>query len=261
MNAYSPIDCLAIAAARPRHHAPDSQPIVDRIVERWRQRQDMMRARLRLELQGQSMCRRVCDGDKAAGGKLWVAVSKTPDHDMRAMLEPIFAAMAPLIESQKWIEKDVKASVKQLPLWTEHAVDIKGLGEVSFGGIIGELAALPGGYRNPSCVWKRMGLAVIRNGRQRRVAGDAAIEHGYNPNRRSLMWNVGNGLIKAQVRNPKGEDGKPLGEAQSIGPLGALYLERKAFEVARDVTPMHAHNRAKRYIEKRLLRELWQKSR
>ena len=263
-----------------------------RIIERWRQRQDMVRARLRLELQGQSMCRRVCDGDKTAGAKMWFAAIKDADHDMRPAIEPILAAMAPLLESQKWIEKDIKASVKQLPLWNNWAVNVKGLGEVSFGGILGECGTMPGDFRNPSCLWKRLGLAVIDNERQRRVAGSAALLHGYSPMRRSLMWNVGNGIIKAQVRNPKGEDGKPLGDAVGIGPLGALYLERKALETERNqrgefaeaaaravkarkaegkaplpenvagrLIPIHIHNRAKRYMEKRLLREMWQQSR
>lgn len=234
---------------------------IDRIIERYRQRQDMIRARIRLELQGQAICRRLSDGDKTAGGKLWFAASKDDEHDIRPLIEPILQAMQPLLAQQKWIEKDIKANVKQLPLWNDWAVDVKGLGEVSFGGIIGECATLPGEYRSPAALWKRMGLAVIGDGRQRRVAGDAALLHGYSPDRRSLMWNIGNGLIKAQVRNPKGEDGKPIGEAVAIGPFGQLYLDRKAYEAARDITPMHSHNRAKRYMEKRLLREMWQMSR
>lgn len=41
------------------------------------------------------------------------------------------------------------------------------------------------------------------------------------------------------------------------GPLRLLYDERKAYEAGRVETPAHAHNRAKRYIEKRLIRDLW----
>lgn len=243
------------------HFAPlDHQPI-DRIIERWRQRQDMVRARLRLELQGQAICRRLCDGDKTAGAKMWFAATKDVDHDIRPLIDPIIAAMSPLIDAQKWIEKDIKASVRKMPLWSEWGLGVKGLGEVSFGGIVGECGIMPGEFRNPSCLWKRLGLAVIGNERQRKVIGDAALVHGYSPARRSLMWNIGGGIIKAQVRNPKGEDGKPLGDAQAIGPLGALYLERKTYEVTRVETAMHAHNRAKRYMEKRLLREMWQASR
>lgn len=244
----------------PSPFAPGQQT-VERLIERWRQRQDMIRARLRLELQGQAMCRRLSDGDKTAGSKMWFAALKQPDHPSRPLLDPLIAAMQPLLDAQKWIEKDIKAQVRQLPLWNDWGVDVRGLGEVSFGGIIGELGTLPRNYRNPSCLWKRMGLAVIGDGRQRRVTGDAALLHGYSPARRSLMWNIGGGIIKAQVRNPKGDDGKPLGDAQSIGPLGALYLDRKMVEAERVETAMHAHNRAKRYMEKRLLREMWQADR
>lgn len=236
---------------------------VDRIVERWRQRQDMMRARLRLELQGQAMCRRLCDGDKVQAAKLWASATKDDEHEIRPLIEPLLTAMVPLLDSQKWIEKDIKASVRQMRLWNEWAVDIKGFGEVSFGGVIGECAIMPGEYRNPSCLWKRMGMAVIGGERQRKCANaEKAIEHGYNPTRRSLMWNIGGTLMKAQIRNPKGEDGKPIGESVAIGELGQVYLDRKVYENTREgVTPILAHLRAKRYMEKRLLRQMWQASR
>jgi hypothetical protein len=134
---------------------------------------------------------------------------------------------------------------------------VSGLGDFSLAGIIGECGGhAPGDFRSPAALWKRMGLAVIGDGRQRRVAGDAALEHGYSPTRRSLMWTVGECIIKAQVRAEKDADGTRTG-SRAIGPYGALYLERKAYEAERVETAAHAHNRAKRYTEKRLLRDLW----
>jgi hypothetical protein len=105
-------------------------------------------------------------------------------------------------------------------------------------------------------VWKRMGMAVIDGGRQRRVAGDAALLHGYSPARRSIMWNIGACLIKAQVRSAKDEEGNKLAST-AIGPYGQLYIDRKAMEAERVDSAAHAHNRAQRYVEKRLLRDMW----
>ena len=106
-----------------------------------------------------------------------------------------------------------------------------------------------------------MGMAVMPDGkRQRKVEGVAALAHGYSPGRRSVMWNIGDCMVKAG------------------GPWRELYDQRKAYEIATQaangitVCPSakipkknpeafmsagHVHNRAKRYIEKRFLRSLW----
>ena len=78
---------------------------------------------------------------------------------------------------------------------------------------------------------------------------------------RSRSRRAGESRHRQGVRNPKDADGNSTGSV-AINPWGALYVERKAYELAREVdgkpmTAMHAHNRAKRYVEKRLLRELW----
>ena len=58
------------------------------------------------------------------------------------------------------------------------------------------------------------------------------------------MWNIGDALIK----------GNRDGEYRTI------YLERKAYELAREpeMKPIKAHRRAQRVMEKRLLKKLWQ---
>lgn len=273
---------------RDTHPTSASGPI-DAIVERWRQRMDMMRARQRLELQAQAVCRRVSDGDKTAGGKLWATVKKDAAHPMRGWLNPFLLAMEPLAASQKDIERELTKLVKELPIY-DWAGEVSGLGEVSLAGIVGELAAPASDYRNPSCIWKRMGLAVVNGGRQRRVTGADALEHGYNAERRSLMWNIGGCLMKAQIRSDKDDKGKKIeGSERAIGDLGQVYLDRKRYlnerndagdfaerakaiaEAAKKrggkplpansegrLSAIHIHNDAKRYMEKRLLRQLWQ---
>lgn len=268
----------------------DTDLTCQKIVEEWRRRQDLLRARQRLELQAQAVCRRICDGDKDAGGKLWGEVRKDADHELRVWLEPYIAGMAPLDAAKLQREKVLAKLVKGLPIY-QWSKGITGLGEVSLAGIIGECGKFqPGEYRSVSALWKRMGLAVIDGERQRRVTGAAALDHGYNAERRSLMWNIGCCLIKGQVRGVKDEKGKKIeGSDYALGELGELYLSHKAKLVERNeaggfaetaaraverakkvgskpneaslagkLTKPHLHNMAQRYIEKRLLRQLWQ---
>lgn len=91
-------------------------------------------------------------------------------------------------------------------------------------------------------------LAVDEGKRQWKDASPAA---------RAIVWNVGECILKAQVRNPKGEDGKPTGDRFAIGPLGQIYIDRRAIEATKVETDGHIHNRSKRYMEKRFLRDLW----
>jgi hypothetical protein len=237
--------------------------LIGQIVEQWRRRQDMLRAHQRLNLQAQAVCRRFVDGDKVAAGKLWAKVRDDPAHDLRMWLGPFLLAMEPLEGAQREIERQLAKLAKQLPCHA-WALGVRGLGDVSLAAIVGECGIGPGEFRSVSALWKRMGLAVIGGGRQRRITGDAALEHGYSAQRRALLWNIGGNIIKGQIRSEKGEDGKKLeGTSFALGELGQVYLDRKAYLVARNASlvdpwsPLHIHNDAKRYMEKRLLRQLW----
>lgn len=242
------------------HSASDNQigfALVGEIVGEYRRYEDLRRARQRLELQAMAICRVICGNDKVAGAKLY----KAPTPQVAAWLVPYEAAMAPLTDAIKVQEKLLTKLGKQLPV-AKWADTVPGLSHRFLAAIVGECGTGPGEYRSVSALWKRMGMAVINGGRQRRVTGDAALEHGYVARRRALMWNIGDQVAMRQgIRNPKDAEGNSTG-AVAINPWGALYLERKAYELAREVdgkpmTPMHAHNRAKRYVEKRVLRELW----
>ena len=114
--------------------------------------------------------------------------------------------------------------------------------------IVGEAGDLSN-YENPAKLWKRLGLGPYEGkaaSTWRKAGGLSAeqwIEVGYSPRRRSAMWTIGDALIK-------GNDGA----------YKQLYDDRKAYEVERDpkMSKMHAHRRAQRYMEKRLVRDLWQ---
>ena len=243
-------------------HHPDANQaagaLVGEITAVYRRYEDLRRARQRIELQAIATCRNVCGGDKTEGMKLY----KSPTPQVAVWLTPYEAAMQPLTDAIKEQEKLLTKLGKRLPV-AAWADTVPGLSHRFLSAIVGECGIGPGEFKSVSALWKRMGMAVINGGRQRRVTGEAALEHGYVARRRALMWNIGDQVaVRQGVRNPKDEDGKPTG-AVPINPWGALYIERKAYELAREidgkpVTPMHAHNRAKRYVEKRLLRELWQ---
>lgn len=230
---------------------------VGEITAVYRRYEDLRRARQRIELQAIATCRNACGGDKAEGMKLY----KSPTPQVEVWLSPYRLAMQPLDAAIREQEKLLTKFGKALPV-REWADTVPGLSPRFLAAIVGECGIGPGEFKSVSALWKRMGMAVINGGRQRRVTGDAALEHGYVPRRRSLMWNIGEQVaVRQGIRNPKDEEGKPAG-AVAINEWGTLYLERKAYELARTdvekMTPMHAHNRAKRYVEKRLLRSLWQ---
>lgn len=152
--------------------------------------------------------------------------------------------LAPMQKDIKAMDKEIAASAAKLPVygWVES---VRGVGPLMLGLIVGECGDL-GGYANPAKVWKRMGLAVMPDGtRQRRVKGEEAIFHGYDPRRRSVAYLIGDCLIKG-----------------NRGYYRKLYDDRKAMEFARldgeKGAKGHAHMRASRYIQKRFLKHLWQ---
>jgi hypothetical protein len=147
-----------------------------------------------------------------------------------------------LAAHRKPFEKRLEKLAKQLPVYP-WAASVRGLGALSLAQIVAETGDLSL-YANPAKVWKRMGLAVMPDGkRQRRVPGDEAFEHGYSPQRRSLMYVVGENLVKLN----------------RDGPYRTYYLAEKERQRAKlpDAPLAHPHNRAMRHMTKRLLRDLW----
>ena len=220
----------------------DLAPIIAEIREQWRRRQAWHRAEKSLTLQAKALCRRLAEGgDKKEADTIYNAAIGKGAHPMA---EIAFGAIFPLVEARdgvekhrKMVEKRLVKLAKSLPIapWVESA---RGVGLASLAAIVGEAGDLAA-YDNPAKLWKRMGLAVIDGERQRRVTGVKALDHGYSPARRSVMWNLGACIVKAG------------------GPLKQIYDARKVYEAERVETKMHAHNRAQRYVEKRFLRDLW----
>jgi hypothetical protein len=249
-------------------------PIIDAIQEQWRRRQAWHRAEKSLTLAAKALCRRFCAGDKAAARLLYEAAMKLrkstvvvskPDllvtQALFAMM-PILTARDHLETSRETLEDRMLPLVKQLPVagWW---LAINGCGLLGLAGIIGEAGDLSK-YPKHGHLWKRLGLAVMPDGtRQRRVKGKEAREHGYSPARRSVIWNVGNALFKAQSEKPEGKV-TAKGKQRAAAPAGEyrlIYDARKAYELLHLPEEKgragHAHKRAQRYMEKKLIRRLW----
>ncbi len=157
------------------------------------------------------------------------------------------------------VERDMIRLAKQLPVYPWWQA-IKGAGDLGLAIIVGE-GGDGGSYRDKSALWKRLGLAVIDGGRQRKVSGDAAIAHGYSPARRAEIWTIADSLFKHQWRGADEDTGRVAGPS---GPYGEHYGRRKAYLAERERgmnenenwSAKHIDNDARRYMTKALIRDL-----
>jgi hypothetical protein len=152
---------------------------------------------------------------------------------------------------------------KKLPVWETWAKDVKGFGARSLGCIVGEAGDL-NNYPDHSKLWKRMGLAVMDGVRQGGLPKDANkedwIAHGYNAMRRSHIFVIGECLVKAsgeyrEIYLTRKEYERERAAASGIVVLPAARIPKNDREGY--MSDGHIHKRAQRYMEKRLLRDLW----
>lgn len=218
----------------------------------WRMRQNWIRAETKLILQGKAICRAWTDGDKDKADELYLGIQKGKVHEpaLELALMPFLTSVVVFSNKRKELEKHLKKLVHQLPIWP-WVKDIRGFAEIGLAAVVGEAGDLSN-YATIAKLWKRMGLAVMDGLRQGRVEEGLDkreravrfIEHGYSPHRRAAVF--------ANI-------GIPLINNNKDGIYRAIYLGQKAKYLEReDMTPMHAHRMAQRYMEKRLLKHLWQ---
>jgi hypothetical protein len=251
----------------------DIANLIDQVKEQWRRRQMWHRAEKSLTLQAKAMCRRLMAGDKTEAEKLYKSAMNGQDHELAPLA---FIAMAPLLNARQVIEKSrteveklLTKDAKNLPA-APFIEATHGIGFMSYAGIIGESGNL-GSYGNPAKLWKRMGLAVIKGERQQKKSGQDAIEHGYSPTRRSLMWTIGDCIIKVggpyrEVYDKRKAYEQDKNERGEYAERAARQLKEKSYDKkteafkcysAGKIPPAQIHMSAKRYMEKRLLRDLW----
>lgn len=247
----------------------------------WRRRQTWHRAEKKLTNQMFAICWSSLGGGtetKVAAGKMLARIEAgtTLPGDIYAEIScvPFIAARPVFRDHRMVIEKTLAKLARGLPAH-EWVKGVRGVGDLSFAAIVGEAGA-PGEYKSVSALWKRMGLAVIDGERQRRVKGDAALDHGYAPARRSVMWNIGGGLIGGMGNGPRPGVGEDVSGRDDLTRYQKIFIERLRYEADRDPAThrkepvasaktgelresfsTHAANRARRYVEKRFLRDLF----
>lgn len=183
----------------------------------------------------------------AASNRVYAAILKGKPLDDEREREAA-TACAPLVVTMKQgiesieayranVEKRMGEIAATLPA-ADFAESVRGFSVMRLAVLIGEAGDLSD-YANPGKLWKRMGVAPIECYKMEKKDGG----EGYTKpkRRRSELFVIGDCLVKGN----------------GDGPYRALYLERKEYEADRVKTKMHAHRRAQRYMEKRLLKDIW----
>lgn len=164
---------------------------------------------------------------------------------------------------EKMATKEMERLAKSLPVWAAFGEGVRGFGARSLAVIVGEAGDL-GQYATKSKLWKRMGLAVmdgIRQGGLSKNAGaEAWIAHGYNAKRRAMMFVIGDVLVKqgehyrqVYLDRKQYERAMAVSNGLIVAPAAKIPEKRKH----EFISDGHIHRRAQRYMEKRLLRDLW----
>lgn len=189
--------------------------------------------------------------------------------------ETLVDAMALFRKGVLDAEREARTRMQQTHL-AKFVEATRGFGWVGLMQIIGEAGDL-WNYANPAKLWKRFGLGLIGSGERQRKFTEAAkaLEAGYSPTRRSLMYVIGDSLIKPQgpyrdlyLQRLAIEHAKAIAEglipATTTASTVASWVERglpalsKVSKLTKDHRGAgHMAQRAQRYVEKRLLRDLW----
>lgn len=236
----------AVQQATPVRELLPLAPLVSVLRELHRQRQDFHNAEKRLTLQIKAIQRRT-HARSGCEKKLHAACPGV--YDVETLTTAALAEARHGFEVQrKTFEREMERAAKKLPVyaWVDS---VRGFGALGLAQVVAECGDLAG-YSNPAKVWKRMGVGLG-------PAGEAYYE-GRSPSRRAILYCIGESMVKAG------------------GPYKVVYDERKAYEAARPACrrqfktggecldeetgacrKIHLHLRAKRYMEKRLLRDLW----
>jgi hypothetical protein len=263
-------------AHQPSETQSSGEPVIGELIQLTRMRRRWIAAKNKLVLQGKAIGRQWAEGgDKVEGARLFESAKagEPVDPYLLMSLTPFLAALPTFENDIERIEKQLDKMGKSLPVWKTWGQHVKGLSSKGLAIIVGECGDI-GSYRNPSCVWKRMGLAVHFGHRQGNPGTGATADdwtfEAYSKHRRSVMWNVGNSLIggMGKFRPAFGEEDSPDWSAYQ-----KLFVDRCRYEAARlphkdgsaikesatgkESYTAHAAARAKRHVEKRLLRDLY----
>ena len=138
------------------------------------------------------------------------------------------------------IEKDISThlaeSVKKEEIWIDYLKKVKGVGPIMGAGLINLIDIKKA--RHISSLWKFAGFDVVKGKAPRLTRGQKTT---WNPLMKALCWKIGKSFL------------------MSKSPYKRFYEERKKYEKKKhkELTKMHRHNRALRFMVKRFLSDLW----
>ena len=206
--------------------------------------------------------RREFDGDKELTNEWLPKVLRADENKENAKYKEndvcvyIYDYLKPLIlmwqtsnKIKNQVDKVFTNKIKEMAIFG-FSEKTPGIGDIGLAQIVAEVGDF-WLYDRPDKVWKRMGLACIDGQAQRRIAGktkadaERATLHGFSPKRRKIMKMVSKSLM---MQNKI--DGQP-------GKYRQAYLERKEYELKKNIKLIHADNRALRHIAKMILYDLW----
>jgi len=144
--------------------------------------------------------------------------------------------------------------VKETDIWNTFLKDVTGIGEILAAGIIRYFD--PEKAKHASSFWRYAGLHVINGKAPMRKKGEKT---DYNPNVRTLCWKIADCFIK--TKSPyasmyKKEVERQLNKEYPPGYLHKLYPSVYD-ENDTKLKEWHAKKRARRYIVKKFLADLW----
>lgn len=189
-------------------------------------------------------------------------------------LVPLLAAMLPLEQQSAAYEKSLMKLAKQLPVFRlmHH---FPGLSAYGLAKIVGEAGDLGAYHKGIAGIWSRLGLApyagkAVTKGRPG-LTPDEWTALGYSPSRRSTIWNIGGSIVGGMGRGPRPFVGEDWRANPAYNRYQRLFIERLIHEAEKDPETharpptaegkmsfsAHAANRAKRYVEKRMIKRLW----
>jgi hypothetical protein len=184
------------------------------------------------------------------------------------------SAIAEFVNMQAAIEKELVAAAKQLPAaeWVEQP-EQRGFGAKFLGIVIGETGDL-NNYANPGKVWRRLGAApwtfdgktrmgsTWRRGKEGKLPSSEWEEFGYSPRRRSIMYLIGEGLMKQNTVGGGAGEGSGEIENCTAGPYRLRYNVKKAELAAAHADdklypPIRCHSHGMLLAAKLLVKNLW----
>lgn len=268
----------------------DLSPLISEIKGRHHSRRVLLRVYLGLANQVRALCWRICADDlKRDDPEIsWGDLKKKATPRARALLEnvkrayrlgkpiedqlglivgvtalPLLDAMEIVHRHRLSIEKRMAELAGELPVFPWWGA-IHGCGAPGLAQIVGEAGDLSR-YSNPAKLWKRMGVGGVNTAQgfvpQRKTKdAELAIAMGYAQERRSVLHVIGDSLMRQQnayrdlyLARKEQERGKAAIEGRTVLPSSKITKANR--ETSR--SEGHVHKRALRYMEKRLLRDLW----